>query len=597
MKFPLNKFYEFCGRLLIDSKDKGQIRLTKQNMLSTQRHFIEQIAKGLEEGIHVFVILKGRQEGITTISCALDLFWHFMYPGMQGTFAAHNEEARDNFRSMLTMYHSGLPKQFRRPIVQNNRYFMSFNNRSVIKMQIGGGKAKSGKGRGGAITFLHATEVSSWEDEESFASMRASCAQHNPDRLQIYESTARGYNLFRDVWLNAKKAVSQRAIFIGWWLNEFYRKEKDSAAYRVYWDGKMTPQEREWVRQVKQYYDYDIQPEQIAWWRWMMAEEVTDENLMMQEYPPTEYHAFIMSGQNFFSMQTIEDIETRIEEEDEPDYFKINFGDEFVDTTSEETTEAMADLTVWEHPDDAGYYSIGADPAYGSSSWADRFVIQVFRCYADRFEQVAEYCVTDLSTYRYAWVLVYLAGAYKNSMINLEINGPGQQVLTEMDALRTRASRLGSSATGSNAGLRDVAGGLRYYLYRRLDSPGGAGFVFHWKTTTDTKERMLNGYRDLIYRNQAIIHSQELIEEMKITVREDGFLGATGSGKDDRVIAASLSAVQYLNFIRGKLEQMEITWAKELVRREQLKNGKQSGQTHALQRNLENYLSQVGIKR
>ena len=81
-------------------------------------------------------------------------------------------------------------------------------------------------------------------------------------------------------------------------------------------------------------------------------------------------------------------------------------------------------------------YSRGGDPAYGSAAWADRSVVEVWRCYADRFEQVAEFCTPEITTYKYAWVICYMAGAYKNSMVNLEINGPGEAVLGEIDNLR-----------------------------------------------------------------------------------------------------------------------------------------------------------------
>ena len=52
-------------------------------------------------------------------------------------------------------------------------------------------------------------------------------------------------------------------------------------------------------------------------------------------------------------------------------------------------------------PDNEG---VGADPAYGSSDWADRFCIQVYRCYADGLDRVAEFATSELNTYQFAWV-------------------------------------------------------------------------------------------------------------------------------------------------------------------------------------------------
>ena len=103
---------------------------------------------------------------------------------------------------------------------------------------------------GKAITFLHGTETSSWGDEEGLASLLASLAQTNPNRLYIFESTARGFNMFHDMYVTAKRARTQRAIFCGWWRNELYSLDPEGNTYKVYWDGKLTGEEKEWVRDI-----------------------------------------------------------------------------------------------------------------------------------------------------------------------------------------------------------------------------------------------------------------------------------------------------------------------------------------------------------
>jgi hypothetical protein len=54
------------------------------------------------------------------------------------------------------------------------------------------------------------------------------------------------------------------------------------------------------------------------------------------------------------------------------------------------------------------------------------------------------------------------------------------------------------------------------------------------------KDRMLNYMKDYFEREMMKIVSLDLLEEMKSVVREDGFIGAPGRAKDDRVIAAAL---------------------------------------------------------
>ena len=524
--------------------------------MGTQRYFIEQVAQGLEEGVHYFVVLKGRQLGVTTISLALDLYWHFKNEGMSGTLVTHTEEAREMFRATLSMYMDGLPRDFKIPVDSHNRMQLILKNRSRMAYQVAGVRKKSGgsMGRGSAITFMHSTETSSYGDQEGLASLESSLAEHNPDRLYIFESTARGPNMFQEMWETAKEASTQRAIFIGWWRNEFYRVPEGSGVYQVYWDGRMTPQERKWVREIKTLYDFDIDSEQLAWWRWKKMEVVKDETLMMQEFPPTEEYAFILSGSQFFNSARINDEYKKCRETPGHDY-RFVLRENFENTELDECNSKNANLKIWEFPTAGAYYVLGADPAYGSSEWADRFCASVYRCYAEGMEQVAEFNTADCSTYQFAWVICYLAGAYPDCMVNLEINGPGGAVWQEMQNLKRLAATSGSQMA---RGLFDVVSKIQNYLYKRPDS-FGAPSAYHWKTTFDTKMRMLNTYKDCFERGIQVVHSTELLNEMKNVVIEDGSIGAPGRGKDDRVIASGLATMAWVDFIRMRLVQMGVT--------------------------------------
>ena len=266
MKFDKDQFLKFCSNLKIETKEQGLMRLDK--LLGTQQYVIDEIIKGLEEDIHFFVILKGRQLGITTISLALDLYWHFLNPGLQGTLTTDTEDNRDMFRSTLSMYMDGLPKEWKIPAIAHNRNHLALKNRSRLFYQVAGLRAKGNLGRGKAITYLHGTETSSWGDEEGLASLLASLAETNPMRLYMFESTARGFNIFHDMYVTAKRARTQKAIFCGWWRNELYSADPDDMVYKVYWDGKLSSEEKIWTRDIKKLYGVEINSRQIAWWRW-----------------------------------------------------------------------------------------------------------------------------------------------------------------------------------------------------------------------------------------------------------------------------------------------------------------------------------------
>jgi hypothetical protein len=583
MKFNLAQFYKFCSQLKIETKEQGLKKMDV--LLGTQTYVMDEIAQGLAEDVHFFVILKGRQLGITTISLALDLYWHFIHNGLQGTLTTDTEENRDMFRSTLAMYMEGLPKEWRIPLIAHNRNQLQLKNRSRLFYQVAGLRAKGSLGRGKAITFLHGTETSSWGDEEGLASLLASLAETNPNRLYIFESTARGFNMFHDMYVTAKKARTQRAIFCGWWRNQFYSIDANSQIYKVYWDGKLTPEEKEWTRDIKKLYDVEINSRQMAWWRWKLHEGIKDDALMYQEFPPTEDYAFIMTGTSFFSNARCTDM-MKIAKKIGCEYYRYSMGANFLDTEVLNSTERLATLKIWEEPVDTAYYVIGADPAYGSSDWADRFCIQVFRCYADGMEQVAEFATPEMNTYQFAWVIAHLAGAYKNSTLNLEVNGPGQAVINELRNLKRQASALAGQA---GYDLMNVLGSMSNYIWRRNDTLGGMSNSIGWITTSQTKERMLSYMKDYFERNMMAIYSTDLIEEMKTIVRDGSSIEATGRNKDDRVMAAALATAAYAEQVQPRLI------AQKLTRDNSRKTDEMTPEQVAVGRNVSDYLKRIGI--
>jgi len=585
MKFDLNKFYRFCRELTVETKEMGMQKLGTR-LLGTQSYVMQEIAKGLEDNKHFFVILKGRQLGITTISLALDLYWHFIHPGFQGTLTTDTEENRDQFRTTLAMYMDGLPPEYKIPLMSHNRNQMVLKNRSRMFYQVAGLRSKGSLGRGKAITYLHGTETSSWGDEEGLASLLASLAEKNPARLYLFESTARGFNMFHDMYITAKRARTQHAIFCGWWRNEMYSIEANDPIYKVYWDGKMSPEEKEWVKDIKKIHDFTINTRQIAWWRWKLNEGIKDEALMYQEFPPTEDYAFIMTGTSYFSTSRCTDAMKEAKKH-LPGYYRFSMGQYFEDTELMRSTDRLATVCVWEEPQPNGYYVIGADPAYGSSDWADRFCLQVYRCYADGLDQVAEFASSELNTYQFAWIICYFAGAYRNSTLNLEVNGPGQAVLNEMSNLKRQAASLPEKY---GTGLFAVLANMQHYLWRRNDTMGGWSNSIGWMTTAATKERMMSYFKDYFERGMMAVKGQDLIDEMKSIVREGSSIAAYGRNKDDRVMATALACAAYAEQVQPRLMQMRLTRKTAQVQ------DLTAPESQVVGRQINNYLQHIGVK-
>lgn len=303
-----------------------------------------------------------------------------------------------------------------------------------------------------------------------------------------------------------------------------------------------------------------------------MHEELKDDNVRMyQEFPPTEDYAFQMSGSKFFSAVSLNN--TYKEIKNIPSiFFTYQMGEYFELTQLFETNEDNAELTIWENYDPSGYYVVGADPAYGSSSWADRFVATVWRCYADRVVQVAEYCNDSCSTYQFAWVCAHLCGEYGGAMLNLEINGPGTAVFNELRNL----SRLASISTKNSDrnSIYNIVGRIKHYLYQRQDSMSGQ-FAYQWQTNYKEKERMFNTMRDYYERGMVVVRSKELIKEMKRIVRIDGEIGGESTSKDDRVVGACLACICWNDKIMHGLIRDGKTFEAESREKEWGKNATQ----------------------
>ncbi len=563
--FDLPQFLDFTKSLLIDSKEVGRIYLGTK-LYDGQKYLLNQIDKGIKEGIHTYVVLKGRQEGISTIMWALDLYWGFANPGTQATLVVDKDENRDLMRGTITTWLKHLPPQWSIPVVKHNRTEVAFRNRSRMSYQVAGVRKGGNLSRGQAINYGHFTETGSWVDPEGLASLQASLAETNPRRLYVYESTAKGYNMFKDLWDTAKASHGQKALFIAWWLKNTYRiaPDKQPRLWKAYGKAQPNMQERAWIREVKALYKYDIDGQQMAWYRWKLAEEIRDEIMMNQEYPCTEQQAFVATGTNYFDLKALNDM-LKASRLLTPEPWQFHFGQKFADIQMREGNLKNCELKIWQWPVEGGWYTIGVDPAYGYSPDNDHHCVQVMRCYADGLEQVAEFCSGSLSTHQLAWVAVYLAGAYSGRagrcMMNLEVTGPGQAVLNEILAMR----RYSELAGGLPKAWQDVAGYIRSYLSRRLDNPRPGGGFIHSKSTHDYKERMMGSLADCVSKRIIDIRSEEAIREAQNIVRDEGIIKTPQKKRDDRVIAIALATLAWHEQMRVYCAADQATRAKAHV--------------------------------
>jgi hypothetical protein len=564
-------FHEFIVPLRIFSKETlaADERGTPLHLWESQTRFLDELALGLDDGVRSFTCLKSRQLGITTISLVIDVFWHAMYPGTRGALVTDTEQNRDENRQIIEGYIKSFPQSYfgaAFTVVKANRSFMQFSNGSRLTFLVAGTKKKGvswAEGKG--YSFAHMTEVSKYGDPDAIKSFEESLAQANPDRLFIRESTANGYNHFRNQWLHAKQDnASQRAFFIGWWASNVNRIAPNDRRFGTYGLHKPDEDERERIKLVRQHYDYVIKADQLAWIRWKESDQTQQELILRQNQPWTETDAFVQTGYSFFQTRVINhDLKTIDEStaagENEFLYmgYRYEVGNDFWAVKLERLTsindKPRIELKIWEEPVDDAKYVIGFDPAYGRNEHKDRHAISVWRCYADKMIQVAEYATHDVEVKHASWVLAHLAGAYRNCVVNVEISGPGRMVMMEWDHLKDQLRAEQNQQKVVEREWDDALQNARWYLYHRADSMGG-GAAYNFETTWRTKFEIMHQLRGAYATRELRIRSKFLLTEMSFVVQDGTEIGAPDSSgetcKDDRVFAAALAVRAWINWVR-----------------------------------------------
>ena len=575
-------FYDFLGNVRINSKEKGGDYCLADGVYEAQYRLLDAIWEGLSQDIHDFKCLKSRQLGISTISRALVIFWLGLHNGMQGAMIfdteSHKEEAREEIEQMI----SSLPPELGFPrIVKLNRYNLLLSNNSRLRFMAAGTRTTKSSGvlgRSSGINLVHASEMCSWENEEGVIALTNALSKTYPDRLYLWESTARGYNNWHQMWQTAKQDdLHQRTVFIGWWAKDDQRIRRSSAAFQRY--GLEVPSETESQRiaDVREMYGYDVDPEQLAWYR-----EVTDplrergddepeESYMLSDQPWTEDEAFQQTGSTFFEG-------SKLKEHMEYATRKRSIGYKFVPGSDFVTTAIFpakvwrdVDIRVWEEPVHDATYVIACDPAFGHDPKSDNSCAQVGRCYADQIEQVAEFSSHSTMTHQLAyllWALVGWYGSLPNTQVLtiIEINGPGEAVWREYGMVRPIVQNGYLRPAAREAGLTDIFNNARNYLYARSDSMH-PGKNYHWKTTLQLKIAIMERLRDFVHNGGLILNSPLAIEEMKGITRDGDEIGAEGAGHDDHTMTLALMCRAWEEKIRRGLVAQNRTREADVARR------------------------------
>lgn len=502
-------FLQYCDINLQIRTKNGEVKKLKPNHV--QNILIERVICKLENNEPIrFIILKARQQGVSTIVEALIYWWTTTHKGQQAKIIAHNTDTSEYLYSMFRTFYDNSHDSFKPTTKYNTRNDITFDNEispeKGLKSQIDTATAEnSGTGRGQTVQWLHASEVALWPKGQEIVAGLMQAVPLLQNTAIFLESTANGIgDYFHTTWQAAKRGESTfEPLFFPWSIHEEYTIKAPKGF-------RMTKEEMK----VKK--EHNLTQGQMYWRRKKMLEFVGDEKRFYQEYPLTDTEAFLASGNPRFNVYKLAEMEDKC-------YEPVTY--EVIERTNQKTKikevkpKQMdgAPLKVWKVPEDGHDYVIGADVAEGIAE--DYSVATIM----DKMtHQTVARFRGDMEPADFGEYLSLLGRWYNHALVGAEINNHG---LTTVQRLR--------DVGYSNIYRRELGIDERY---EQATSKLG------WRTDMRTKPLMIDGLSEAISTGEIIDYDKIFIRECMTYIRDErGRTNAQLGQHDDTVISTAIA--------------------------------------------------------
>lgn len=474
-----------------------------------QQVLVERVLEKLENGEPVrFIILKARQQGVSTIVEALIYWWTVTHKYQQAKIIAHNTDTSGYLYAMFRMFYDNSHPSFKPQTRYNTRTDITFDNENSpngLKSQIDTATAEnSGTGRGQTVQWLHGSEVALWPKGQEIVAGLMQAVPMMANTAVFLESTANGIgDYFHTTWEAAQRGESTfEPLFFPWTMDPEYTR-KPPVHFR------MTQEE------IKVKKEHKLTPGQVYWRRMKMLEFVGDEKRFYQEYPLTDTEAFLASGTPRFDVNKLTEMQMKAHEGQAVELLEEK--DQMQRVTIKPKVSEGAPLKVWAQPQEGHEYLIGADVAEG--------VGEDFSC-ATIMDKSTHQTVArfrgDIEPADFGELLALYGRWYNQALIGPEINNHG---LTTVQRLR--------DVGYDNIYRRELGIDERYEEYTSK---------LGWKTTVITKPLMIDALSEAISLGQIVDYDKIFIRECMTYIRDArGRTNAQEGQHDDTVIATAIA--------------------------------------------------------
>ena len=506
----ISKDFEKYAKLNLKIRTKDGRVKSLYPFKPVQKVLVERTIAKLEAGEPVrFIILKARQQGVSTIVEALIYWWTATHKYQDAKIIAHNTDTSSKLYGMFRMFYDQSHPTFKPTTRYNTRTDITFDDEAVpgrgLKSQIDTSTAENpGTGRGSTIQWVHGSEVALWPKGQEIVAGLMQAVPMMANTAVYLESTANGIgDYFHTTWEAAMRGESAfEPLFFPWTMDPDYSRTPPKHF-------KMTADEKK----VKK--EHNLTLGQVYWRRMKMLEFVGDEKRFYQEYPLTDTEAFLASGTPRFNTQKLMEMQGKCYDGQEIEL--IERKDQMQQVRIVPKVMEGAPLKVWQQPQDGHDYVIGADVAegveedYSAATVMDKSTHQTVA----RFRG-------DMEPADYGEYLALLGRWYNHALIGPEINNHG---LTTVQRLR--------DVGYDNIYRRESGVDERYEEYTSK---------LGWRTDVKTKPLMIDGLSEAISSDQLIDYDKIFIRECLTYIRDArGRTNAQLGQHDDTVIATAIA--------------------------------------------------------
>lgn len=451
------------------------------------------------------IVLKSRQLGITTLSCAYSIYLASTNGNTTCLLVSYSIDSATSIFEKLKQIYNYLPDPLKVDLIANNKKELKFVNGSRIICSTCGTKDVA---RGLTIRFAHLSEVGFMKDTID-RQLTAIEQALTPNGKMILESTANGLNYFSEIWGKAERKESLYKPFFFSWVDD-KRMFKDE--YQMFCDRYINlhgalPMEDELSSTEKALIKQGASIQQITWRRMKIAN--SSESAFAQEFPANPTEAFISTGSNVFSPKLIHERMAYINEV-KPVQRPVGLPTSLV-------TWFNRGLTMWDIPIKGRRYYVGVDSGEGMAQ-----DYSAFHVVSEDGIQVAEYKSNRIKPFQFAELVNDIGVYFYHALLVVEKASAGHTVVDK---------------------LKNDYKYKNMYKYKEYDARGNAKKKVGFVTNAKTKPIMINDFVELFETNQIVINSKDLLNEMKMFQFKDGKMEATAGFHDDLCMAFAMTIV------------------------------------------------------